>query len=130
LSLRLKRFLLDLISETQSAFVAERLITVDRPGELPCTTLNPVNRKKFMALKTDMSKAYDRVEWNFLRALMEKMGFDPRWVNWIMQCITSVSYRVVINGEPKGRIRPLRGIRQGDPISPYLFIVCTEALIS
>ncbi|XP_019084213.1 PREDICTED: uncharacterized protein LOC109125888 [Camelina sativa] len=58
------------------------------------------------------------------------MGFDQKWVGWIMQCITSISYRILINGDPKRRIRPTRGIRQGDPISPYLFILCTEALIA
>jgi len=133
LSLRLKKFLPELISETQSAFVAGRLITDNIlivQENFYALRSNPTNRKKFMALKTDMSKTYDRVEWSFLRALMKKMGFDHRWVNWIMQCITSVSYRILINGDPKGRIRPSRGIRQGDPISPYLFILCTEALIA
>ena len=61
---------------------------------------------------------------------MKKMGFNHRWVNWIMQCITSVTYRILINGDPKGRIKPYRGIRQGDPISLYLFIMCTKALIA
>ncbi|XP_023642406.1 uncharacterized protein LOC111831641 [Capsella rubella] len=133
LSLRLKKYLPDLISETQSAFVAGRLITDNiliAQENFHALRSNPTNRKKFMAIKTDMSKAYDRVEWKFLQVLMEKMGFDHRWIGWIMQCITSVSYRVMLNGEPKGRIRPKRGIRQGDPISPYLFIFCTEALIA
>ena len=133
LSLRLKKFLPELISETQSAFVAGRLITDNiliAQENFHALRSNPANRKKFMGLKTDMSKAYERVEWEFLRALMEKMGFDQRWVVWIMQCITSVTYRVLLNGDPKGRIIPSRGIRQGDPISPYLFILCTEALIA
>jgi hypothetical protein len=82
----------------------------------------------YMGFKLDMSKAYDRVEWKFLEALMLRMGFDVRWIYLIMQCVTSVQYSVIINGSPVGKIRPSRGIRQGDPISPYLFIICAEAL--
>jgi hypothetical protein len=59
---------------------------------------------------------------------MIKLGFAERWVKIVMTCIRMVSYLVVVNGNPVGLIRPSRGIRQGDPISPYLFLLCAETL--
>ena len=81
-----------------------------------------------MALKLDMSKAYDHLEWVFLQRIMEKMGFHSTWIGWILECIKSVTYSVLVNREPKGNIIPTRGIRQGDPLSPYLFLLCSEVL--
>ena len=81
-----------------------------------------------MAVKTDMSKAYDRVEWDFIELVMERLGFHKIWINWIIQCIPTVSYSYLLNGMAQGSVVPQRGIRQGDPLSPFIFILCSKVL--
>lgn len=63
-----------------------------------------------------MSKAYDRMEWAFVRAVLTQLGFAQQWVDWVMSCIESVSYTFLVNGTPQGAVKLSHGIRQGDPL--------------
>ena len=83
-----------------------------------------------MAVKLDINKAYDRMEWEFLQRIMLKIGLPEQWVNLAMETVRTASYSTLINGEAKGFITPSRGIKQGDLLSPYLFLLCAEGLSS
>ena len=83
-----------------------------------------------MAVKLDVSRAYDRVEWEFLEKIKLGNGFLVQWVNLAMLTVRTASYSIIINGEPCGYVSPSRGIKQGDPLSPYLFLFCAEGLSS
>ena len=104
---RLKPILYYIIFETQSTFIVDRLITNNiliAFESLHHMKNSCLGKKCFMAMKLDISKAYDRVEWVFLEKILIKMGFPCTWVALIMERITTVSYSILVNGEPKGMI--------------------------
>ncbi|GMI81726.1 hypothetical protein HRI_001841900 [Hibiscus trionum] len=130
---RLQSFIHLCIDEAQSAFLPGRLISdnvIAAYEILHSYKQKRSGRKGSFALKLDMAKAYDRVEWSFLVAVMKKLGFAQQWTDLLMSCISTVSYSIVINGKVGDAFVPTRGLRQGDPISPYLFLLCSEGLSS
>ncbi|CAM8962468.1 unnamed protein product [Rhodiola kirilowii] len=128
---RLQPLLDKVISPFQSAFVKGRMITGNFvvAHEIAHYLKKCRGRGDYYAsIKVDMSKAYDHAEWAFLEKLLLRMGFADIWVERVMCCVRSVSYQVKVNDSISNVIKPGRGLRQGDPLSPYLLLFCTELL--
>lgn len=130
---RLKPLMNTLIDYEQSAFTSSRLISDNiltnheimhsfkqRKGKHNCR----------MTLKLDLSKAFDCVEWSYLHHILFRFGFHGKFVHWIMECVKTISYSMQINGHRTSFIVPSKGLRQGDPLSPFLFLFIVEGLLT
>lgn len=130
ISLRLKPLLASLILPNHGAFVEGRWIANNTV--LAHELIHKVRKFKgkggLMLAKIDLRKAYDRLEWSFINLVLRAWGFSDNFRKMIFGCVSSVQYTLLVNSSIVGKVTPAKGLRQGDPLSPYLFIMCTEVL--
>ena len=127
---RLRPFLDEIVSPTQGGFIHGRGApdNIIVAQEVLHFLKRTKSRKGAMAFKIDLEKAYDRVDWNFLEHTLESFGFPSLIIRLVMNCVQASNLSIFWNGNRLDSFQPRRGLRQGDPISPYLFVLCMERL--
>lgn len=125
---RLKKVLPKIIGESQEAFVEDRQILVRILIANELVHMRRKEKKPGLIFKIDMEKAYDFVDWTFVSYLFSRMGFEREWCKWMKDCIKDTSYSILVNGSPTPPIQANRGLRQGDPLSPFIFTLVGEGL--
>lgn len=125
---RLAMVIDSIVSPEQSAFVKGRQI-LDGPLLLnEVIDWYRIKKKSLLLFKIDFAKAFDSLSWDYLFDILKIMGFGNKWISWIMACLTSARSSVLINGSPTEEFQLARGLRQGDPLAPFLFIIAMEGL--